>query len=39
MLMKVLLLAGVALALATVGSANIPIPPCAPCLVHSELAR
>jgi hypothetical protein len=39
MFKKVLLLAGVALAMATVGSANIPIPPCAPCLVHSELAR
>jgi hypothetical protein len=39
MLKKALLLAGVALALATVGSANIPTPPCSPCLLQSELAR
>ena len=34
MLKKVLLIVGVALALATVGSADIPIPPCNPCWWH-----
>ncbi len=39
MLKKMFLLAGVALALATVVSADIPIPPCDPCTVSSGLAR
>ena len=39
MLKKVLLLAGIALALATACSAVIPIPPCAPCLVDVPPAR
>jgi hypothetical protein len=39
MLKKIFLLAGVALALATVASAEIPWPPCNPCLVDTGLAR
>jgi hypothetical protein len=39
MLKKVFLLAGVALALTTVVSAEIPIPPCDPCLVGASLGR
>lgn len=39
MLKKVFLLAGVALALATVASADIPIPPCDPCMVSTGIAR
>jgi hypothetical protein len=39
MLKKVFLLAGVALALATVVSAEIPIPPCDPCMVSTGIAR
>jgi hypothetical protein len=39
MLKKVLLLAGVVFALATAVSAEIPTPPCNPCLVNSGLAR
>jgi hypothetical protein len=39
MLKKVLLMAGVALALATVASAAIPWPPCIPCVVDTGLAR
>jgi len=39
MLKKTLLLAGVALALVTAVSAEIPIPPCDPCLVSTGLAR
>ena len=33
MLKKIFMLAGVALALVTVASADIPIPPCAPCAI------
>jgi hypothetical protein len=33
------LLAGVALALATAVSAEIPVPPCDPCMVATGLAR
>jgi hypothetical protein len=39
MLKKVLLLVGVALALVTAVSAEIPIPPCDPCLIGTVLAR
>jgi hypothetical protein len=39
MLKKVFLLAGVALALAATVSADIPVPPCDPCLVGTGLAR
>jgi len=39
MLKKVLLIVGVTLGLATVGSANIPTPPCNPCLVDMGAAR
>jgi hypothetical protein len=39
MLKKVLLLTGVVLALATAVSAEIPTPPCNPCLVDSGAAR
>jgi hypothetical protein len=39
MLKKVFLLAGIALALAPIVSADIPIPPCDPCMVSSSLAR
>jgi hypothetical protein len=39
MLKKIFLLAGVALALVTVASADIPIPPCDPCIVGAGLAR
>jgi len=39
MLKKVFLLAGVALALATAVNADIPWPPCDPCIVNIDLAR
>lgn len=39
MLKKALILVGVALALVTAVSAEIPIPPCAPCLVDNGPAR
>jgi hypothetical protein len=39
MLKKIFLLAGVALALAATVSADIPIPPCDPCIVGTVLAR
>jgi len=39
MLKKAILLVGAALALATAGSASIPIPPCNPCLINTGLAR
>jgi hypothetical protein len=39
MLTKLFLLAGVALALATAVSAEIPIPPCDPCMVSTGIAR
>ena len=39
MLTKLFLLAGVALALATTVSADIPVPPCDPCMVSTALAR
>jgi hypothetical protein len=39
MLKKAFLLAGIALALVTAVSADIPTPPCAPCLVSVKLAR
>jgi hypothetical protein len=39
MLKKVFLFTGIALALATVASADIPIPPCDPCVVAVGLAR
>jgi hypothetical protein len=39
MLKKILLLAGVALALVTAASATIPTPPCNPCLLNIDLAR
>jgi hypothetical protein len=39
MLKKIFLLTGVALALATVASADIPWPPCTPCVVDNGLAR
>jgi hypothetical protein len=39
MLKRVLLFVGVALALATVGSAAIPVPPCNPCLLDIGSAR
>jgi hypothetical protein len=39
MLKKVLLLAGIAIALVTAASADIPWPPCNPCLVNVHLPR
>ena len=39
MLKKIFLLAGVALALAATVSADIPIPPCDPCIVGAGVAR
>ena len=39
MLKKLFLLAGVALAMVTAVSAEIPIPPCDPCLVSTGSAR
>ena len=39
MLKQIFLLAGVALALAATVSADIPIPPCDPCIVATGLAR
>jgi len=39
MLKKVLLLVGVALALVTAASAEIPWPPCDPCMVDAGLSR
>ncbi len=39
MLKKLFLLAGVALALVTAVSADIPTPPCNPCLIAVSLAR
>jgi hypothetical protein len=39
MLKKIFLFAGVALALVTVASADIPIPPCDPCIVGAGLTR
>jgi len=39
MLKKIVLLAAVALAVTTVVSADIPIPPCDPCIVGAGLAR
>jgi hypothetical protein len=39
MLKRLILLAGVALALAGVASATLPDPPCDPCLISTPLAR
>ena len=39
MLKKVFLLVGIAIALAPIVLADIPIPPCDPCMVSSSLAR
>jgi hypothetical protein len=39
MLKKAFLLAGLALIVVTAASADIPIPPCAPCIVHTGLSR
>lgn len=39
MLKKFFLLVGIALALATAASADIPWPPCIPCLANTSAAR
>ncbi len=39
MLKKIFLLTGIVLALAAAASAEIPWPPCIPCLVDTGLAR
>jgi hypothetical protein len=39
MLKRLFLLAGVALALATIASASLPDPPCDPCIIGAQLAH